>query len=70
MVVMNLFYILDILGHLSIQTTDVCARADSIQKRETPEKAYVDVIPETDREVLGKGGGFTRMTQRFKYMTK
>ncbi|HZJ20976.1 MAG TPA: integrase, partial [Pricia sp.] len=40
----------DILGHVSIQTTDVYARADSKQKREALEKAYVDVIPETDRE--------------------
>jgi site-specific recombinase XerD len=46
----NLVYIRDILGHVSIQTTDVYARADSKQKREALEKAYVDVIPETDRE--------------------
>jgi site-specific recombinase XerD len=46
----NLVYIRDILGHVSIQTTDVYARADSKQKREALEKAYLDVIPETDRE--------------------
>lgn len=46
----NLVYIRDILGHVSIQTTEVYARADSKQKREALEKAYVDVIPETDRE--------------------
>ena len=46
----NLVYIRDILGHVPIQTTDVYARADSKQKREALEKAYVDVIPETDRE--------------------
>ena len=45
----NLVYIRDILGHVSIQTTDVYARADSKQKREALEKAYVDVVPETDR---------------------
>ncbi|MAU14438.1 MAG: integrase [Muricauda sp.] len=41
----NLVYIRDILGHVSIQTTEVYARADSKQKREALEAAYVDVIP-------------------------
>jgi len=41
----NLVYIRDILGHVSIQTTEVYARADSRQKREAIEKAYIDVIP-------------------------
>jgi len=43
-------FIRDILGHVSIQTTEVYARADSKQKREALEKAYVDVIPETNQE--------------------
>ncbi|HCY42414.1 MAG TPA: integrase [Prolixibacteraceae bacterium] len=42
----NLVYIRDILGHVSVQTTEIYARADSKQKREALEKAYVDVIPE------------------------
>lgn len=46
----NLVYIRDILGHVSVQTTDVYARADSKQKREALEKAYFDVIPESDKE--------------------
>jgi len=46
----NLVYIRDILGHVSIQTTDIYARADSKQKREALEKAYVDLIPESDKE--------------------
>lgn len=41
----NLVYIRDILGHVSIQTTDVYARADSKQKREAFEKAYIDLNP-------------------------
>jgi site-specific recombinase XerD len=41
----NLVYIRDILGHVSIQTTEVYARADSKQKREALEAAYIDVIP-------------------------
>lgn len=40
----NLVYIRDILGHESVQTTEVYARADSKQKREAIEKAYVEVI--------------------------
>jgi site-specific recombinase XerD len=41
----NLVYIRDILGHVSIQTTEVYARADSKQKREALETAYVNIIP-------------------------
>jgi site-specific recombinase XerC len=41
----NLVYIRDLLGHVSVQTTDVYARADSKQKREAFEKAYVDLNP-------------------------
>lgn len=41
----NLIYIRDILGHVSIQTTEIYARADSKQKREALEAAYVNVIP-------------------------
>ena len=41
----NLVYIRDILGHVSIQTTEIYARADSKQKREALEAAYIDVIP-------------------------
>jgi site-specific recombinase XerD len=41
----NLVYIRDILGHVSIQTTEIYARADSKQKREALESAYVDIIP-------------------------
>jgi integrase/recombinase XerD len=40
----NLVYIRDILGHESVQTTEVYARADSKQKREAIEKVYADVI--------------------------
>jgi len=42
----NLIYIRDLLGHVTIQTTEIYARADSKQKREALEKAYEDVIPE------------------------
>lgn len=42
----NLIYIRDFLGHKSIQTTEVYARADSKQKREALEAVYINVIPE------------------------
>lgn len=41
----NLVCIRDILGHVSILTTEIYARADSKQKREALEAAYKDVIP-------------------------
>ena len=48
----NLVYIRDLLGHVSIQTTDIYARADSKAKREALEKAYADLVPNrtSDRE--------------------
>jgi len=46
----NLVYIRDLLGHVSTQTTDVYARADSKQKREALEKAYVNLVPEKAKE--------------------
>ena len=41
----NLVYIRDILVHVSVQTADVYAHADSKQKREAFEKAYADLNP-------------------------
>jgi site-specific recombinase XerD len=46
----NLVYIRDILGHVSIQTTDIYARADSKAKREALERAYVNLSPSQDSE--------------------
>jgi len=40
----NLVYIRDFLGHESVQTKEIYARADSKQKREAIEMAYVNVI--------------------------
>jgi len=44
----NLVYIRDILGHVSIQTTEIYARVDSKQKREAIEKAYIAVSPDVN----------------------
>jgi site-specific recombinase XerD len=46
----NLVYIRDLLGHVSIQTTEIYARADHKQKREALEKAYTNLIPEKAKE--------------------
>ena len=46
----NIVYIRDILGHVSIQTTDIYARADSKSKREAIEKAYADVNPNSNSD--------------------
>ena len=43
-------FIRDILGHVSIQTTEIYARADYKQKREALEKAYTNLIPEKAKE--------------------
>ncbi len=44
----NLVYIRDLLGHCSVRTTEVYAKADSRQKREALEKAYVDVTSSSE----------------------
>lgn len=46
----NLVYIRDILGHVSVQSTEVYARADLKLKRESLEKAYREII---DKEIGG-----------------
>ena len=43
----NLVYIRDILGHVSVQTTEIYARADSRAKRKAIEKAYIAIVPES-----------------------
>ena len=40
----NLVYIRDLLGHVSIQTTEIYARAENSMKREALEKAYSNVV--------------------------
>lgn len=42
----NLVYIRDILGHISVKTTEIYARTDSKKKREALESAYSEVKPE------------------------
>lgn len=46
----NLVYIRDILGHISVQTTDIYARADSKQKRDAFEKVYMEMKPEKSKD--------------------
>ena len=49
----NIVYIRDILGHVSVQTTEIYARADSKAKREAIENAYSSVIPDKEPVWLG-----------------
>ena len=46
----NLVYIRDFLGHTSIQTTEVYARADSDKKRKAIEGAYKNIYPKEKPE--------------------
>lgn len=43
----NLIYIRDFLGHESVKTTEIYAKADSAAKREALEKASENIIPES-----------------------
>lgn len=52
----NLVIIRDILGHVSIETTNVYARADSKAKRKALENAYSKLTPETDPEWVDNKG--------------
>lgn len=52
----NLVYIRDILGHVSVQTTEIYARADSRKKREAIEQAYIDVTPDAKPQWEGNQG--------------
>jgi site-specific recombinase XerD len=51
----NLVYIRDILGHSSIQVTEVYAKTDSKQKREAIEQAYQSVSPNTSPSWMENG---------------
>ena len=42
----NLIYIRDILGHVSITTTEHYARANTDTKRKALEAAYIDIVTE------------------------
>ncbi len=60
----NLVYIRDILGHVSIKTTEIYARADSKQKRKALEEAYVNVNPD-EEPVWIKDENLITWLQRF-----
>jgi len=60
----NLVYIRDILGHVSVQTTEIYARADSKQKRKALEKAYVNVNPE-EQPMWAKNENLISWLKRF-----
>ncbi len=43
----NIIYVRDLLGHASIKTTEIYARADTKLKREALENAYSELIPQS-----------------------
>lgn len=43
----NIIYIRDLLGHVSVQTTEIYARTDSDAKRKALEQASKNIVPET-----------------------
>jgi site-specific recombinase XerD len=46
----DLIYIRDLLGHVSVKTTEVYARADATKKREAIEVASKEIVPKEDAE--------------------
>lgn len=46
----DLIYIRDLLGHVSVKTTEVYARADAMHKRQAIEAASKQIVPPTDAE--------------------
>ena len=46
----DLIYIRDLLGHVSVKTTEVYARADSLKKREAIEAASRQITPKEDAD--------------------
>ena len=60
----NLVYIRDILGHVSVQTTEIYARADSRQKRKALEKAYVNINPD-EEPIWAKNENLITWLKRF-----
>ncbi len=60
----NLVYIRDFLRHESVQTTEIYARADSRQKREAIEKAYVNII-KTESPIWNKDGDLMEWLKTF-----
>ena len=60
----NLVYIRDFLGHKSVQTTEIYARADSRQKREAIDKAYVNIIKK-ESPIWNKNGDLMEWLKAF-----
>ena len=46
----DLIYIRDLLGHVSVNTTEVYARADAQKKRQAIEAASKEIVPPEEAE--------------------
>ena len=63
----NLIYIRDILGHVSVQTTEIYARVDSKAKQDALEMAYAEVgIKEPEIKTWEKDGRSDSPRQRHR----
>ena len=64
----NLIYIRDILGHVSIQTTEIYARVDSEPKRTALEKAYASIgITEPEVKVWSDNNRLKEFLKNYTY---
>jgi site-specific recombinase XerD len=64
----NLVYIRDFMGHTSISTTEIYARADSKLKRDALENAYSEIIPKeiTEEPIWKKDMELMEWLKKFK----
>ena len=46
----DLIYIRDLLGHVSVKTTEVYARSDAMHKRQAIEAASKEIVPPEEAE--------------------
>ena len=51
----DLIYIRDLLGHVSVKNTEVYAKADATKKREAIEAASKEIVPIEDAQWEGNG---------------
>ena len=64
----NLIYIRDILGHVSIQTTEIYARVDSEPKRTALEKAYASIgITEPEIKIWSDNNKLKEFLKNYTY---
>lgn len=66
----DLVYIRDILGHKSIDTTQIYARTDSAKRREAVENVYKDIIPIDDKIKISSWENDSKLKEWLKGLGK